>query len=111
KESSPVAYAVSRRSGDAARARVEALLVARDAGPGVTAAWFASVSRHAEDASRSYASAFRATDATSAEKVAVVLEAAEGALALARRLDALGLDAMPAAWRADPTLAVTFEDV
>lgn len=76
----------------------------RDAG-------FADVNRRAQDMSSWYAHAFRAPNATSEQKIAVVLTAAESALRLARRLDDAGLTSMPKSWRTDATLAVTFEDV
>jgi hypothetical protein len=77
----------------------------------VTPAWFSDVNRRAEDMSRWYAHAFRASNATPEEKISVVLAAAESALRLAKRLDAVGLGSMPKTWRTDPSLAITFEDV
>lgn len=110
-ETSVHAYAVSLSNGDSARSKLEGLLASSDAGLGVTPAWFADVNRRAQDMSSWYAHAFRAPNATAEQKVAVVLLAAESALRLAKRLDDAGLGAMPATWRTDPSLAVTFEDV
>lgn len=110
-ETSVHAYSVALSNGDWARSKVDALLGSSDAGLGVTPAWFADVSRRAQDMSGWYAHAFRAPNATPEQKVAVVLLAAESTLALAKRLDAAGLGAMPKTWRTDPSLAVTFEDV
>lgn len=110
-EVSAHAYSVSLSNGDHARSKVEGLLGASDAGLGVTPTWFADVNRRASDMSAWYAHAFRAPNATPEQKIAVVLLAAESALSLARRLDEVGLGAMPKAWRTDPKLAVTFEDV
>jgi hypothetical protein len=110
-ETSVHAYSVSISNGDWARSKVDALLSSSDAGLGITPAWFADVNRRAEDMSSWYAHAFRAPNATPEEKVAVVLTAAESALRLAKRLDDAGLGSMPKTWRADPSLAVTFEDV
>jgi hypothetical protein len=110
-EPSTVPYSVSLSNGDWARSKVNALLDTSDAGLGVTPRWFGQLNTKAEDASRWYALAFHAENATPPEKVAVALLAAEGALSLAHRLDEVGLTAMPRAWRADPTLAVSFEDV
>lgn len=110
-ETSVHAYSVSVGNGDLHRSKVDALLGSSDAGLGVTPAWFADVNRRAQDMSSWYAHAFRAPNATSEQKIAVVLVAAESALRLAKRLDEAGLGAMPKTWRTDPTLAVTFEDV
>jgi hypothetical protein len=110
-EASAHAYSVSLGNGDWNRAKVDALLSASDAGLGVTPAWFSDVNRRAEDMSRWYAHAFRASNATPEEKISVVLAAAESALRLAKRLDAVGLGSMPKTWRTDPSLAITFEDV
>jgi hypothetical protein len=110
-ETSVHAYSVSLSNGDFNRSKVDALLSSSDAGLGVTPAWFADVNRRAQEMSGWYAHAFRAPNATSEQKVAVVLLAAESALRLAKRLDDAGLGSMPKTWRADPSLAVTFEDV
>jgi hypothetical protein len=110
-ETSVHAYSVSVGNGDSARAKVDALLASSDAGLGITPAWFSDVNRRAQDMSGWYAHAFRAPNATAEQKVAVALLAAESALRIGKRLDDVGLGAMPKTWRTDPSLAVTFEDV
>lgn len=95
-----------RSSGDAER-----WLDGADAGAGITPEWFAGVERSAESASRFFANAYHARDASEAEKIAAVLAGAESALRIARRLDDLGLAVLPARWRTHAGLALTFEDV
>lgn len=72
-------------------------------------AWFVQVATIADEASRYYASAFHAGDAK--QQVDTIAEAAELDASIARRLDELGLNKMPVAWRSEPTIRATFEDV
>ena len=72
--------------------------------------WFGEANVLADRASRHYAAAFHAVDAKPEQRVSVALAAAEMALAWYARLDELGYTKTPAAWRADPSLALTFEE-
>ncbi|MBS2016492.1 MAG: hypothetical protein JST00_26645 [Deltaproteobacteria bacterium] len=74
-------------------------------------AWFAKAYPAVDRASRMYAAAFHAGDAAREGRIDAIAEAAELVLTLSQRLDELGLAAMPVAWRTDPALASTFEDV
>jgi hypothetical protein len=58
-----------------------------------------------------YAAAFRAPDAPREGRIEAIAEAAELDMAMARGLDDAGLGAIPQAWRTDPAIASTFEDV
>lgn len=110
-KTSAVPYAKAMADARAARVRTIDALRTADAGLGMTAAWFERVHLGAEATSRAFAAAFHASDATPAEKIAAALAGAESALDLAKRLEGAGLVEMPRAWRADPSLALTFEDV
>lgn len=85
-------------------------LAGPDAGP-TAAAVFAGAHARMGEASRAYAAAFHAEDATDADRIEAIVEAAEAALAWARRLDEAGLSRLPSSWRSDPAVALTFEDV
>jgi hypothetical protein len=73
--------------------------------------WFARSSPLVDQASRMYAAAFRASDANAVGRVDAIAEAAELDVAFVRKLDELGLIAMPREWRSDPGVHMTFEDV
>lgn len=89
----------------------------RLAAPGTTAkepavkAWFAQAQAQVDQASRMYAAAFHAADAPREGRIDAIAEAAELDMSMARSLDDAGLGAMPVAWRADPAVASTFEDI
>lgn len=61
--------------------------------------------------SRRYAAAYYAADATSAERVTVLEEAARTLLEYSKKLDDVGLTVVPAAFKTDHRLALTFEEV
>ncbi len=73
--------------------------------------WFARAEPLVDQASRMYAAAFHASDATAVSRVDAIAEAAELDVAFTGKLDELGIIAMPREWRADPTVHATFEDV
>lgn len=73
--------------------------------------WFIQAQSAADQASRMYAAAFHAPDATREGRVDAIAEAAELDMAMARSLDEAGLGLLPATWRSDPAVASTFEDV
>lgn len=77
----------------------------------IVKAWYAQAQALVDQASRMYAAAFHASDAPRESRIDAIAEAAELAMAMARSLDEAGLGAMPAAWRADPAVASTFEDI
>ncbi len=58
-----------------------------------------------------YAAASHAPDAPREGRIDAIAEAAELDMTMARSLDDAGLGAMPVAWRADPAVASTFEDI
>jgi hypothetical protein len=74
-------------------------------------AWFTQANGLVDAASRMYAAAFHATDAPREGRIDAIAEAAELDMTMARSLDDAGLGAMPATWRSDPAVAITFEDV
>jgi hypothetical protein len=74
-------------------------------------AWFTQGQAFADQASRMYAAAFHAPDAPREGRIEAIAEAAELDMRMARSLDEAGLGVMPQAWRADPTIASSFEDV
>jgi hypothetical protein len=74
-------------------------------------AWFAQAQVQVDQASRLYAAAFHAPDAPREGRIDAIAEAAELDLSLARTLDDAGLGALPVAWRSDPAVASTFEDI
>lgn len=74
-------------------------------------AWFGAAVTLVDQSSRYYAAAFHASDASREDRVEVLADAADLDAAFVRRLDDLGLVTMPAAWRSDPSVRVTFEDV
>ena len=74
-------------------------------------AWYAQAQVQVDQASRMYAAAFHASDAPREGRVDAIAEAAELDMTMARNLDDAGLGSMPAAWRADPAVASTFEDI
>lgn len=110
-EASNTPYATSMKNGQRTNALANRWLDGADAGAGVTPQWFAGVEHSGEAASRQYANAYRARDASNAEKIAAVLAGAENALGIAKRLDEVGLVHLPPDWRTHAGLALTFEDV
>jgi hypothetical protein len=74
-------------------------------------AWFAQAQTQVDQASRMYAAAFHAPDAPREGRIDAIAEAAELDMTMARSLDDAGLGAMPVAWRSDPAVASTFEDI
>lgn len=73
--------------------------------------WFAYAVPLVDLASRSYAAAFHAADAPPEGRIDAIAEAADLELAFAMRLDELGIVELPDAWRSDPGLRVTFEEI
>ena len=73
--------------------------------------WFGQAQMLVDQASRMYAGAFNAKDATREGRIDAIAEAAELDMTMARTLDEQNLGSMPAAWRSDPAVAGTFEDV
>jgi hypothetical protein len=74
-------------------------------------AWFGQAQTLVDQASRMYAGAFNAKDAPRDGRVDAIAEAAELDMTMARTLDDQNLGSMPAAWRSDPAVMGTFEDV
>jgi hypothetical protein len=74
-------------------------------------AWFAQAQTFVDQASRMYAASFHAPDAPRDGRIDAIAEAAELDMTMARSLDDAGLGAMPVAWRADPAVMSTFEDI
>jgi hypothetical protein len=74
-------------------------------------AWFGQAQMLVDQASRMYAGAFHAKDATREGRIEAISEAAELDMTMARTLDEQNLGSMPPAWRSDPAVAGTFEDV
>ena len=77
----------------------------------VVKAWFAQAQLQIDQASRMYAAAFHAPDAPREGRIDAIAEAAELDMTMARSLDDAGLGSMPVAWRSDPAVASTFEDI
>lgn len=73
--------------------------------------WFAQAQGFVDQASRMYAASFHANDATREGRIDAIAEAAELDMTMARSLDDAGLASLPVAWRADPAVASTFEDI
>lgn len=73
--------------------------------------WFGQAQVLVDQASRMYAAAFHAPDAAREGRIDAISEAADLDMSMARRLDELGLAALPPAWRSDPAVASTFEDI
>jgi hypothetical protein len=74
-------------------------------------AWFGAAQSFVDQASRMYAASFHAADAPREGRIDAIAEAAELDMTMARSLDEAGLGAMPVAWRADPAVMSTFEDI
>ena len=77
----------------------------------VLKAWFGQAQGLVDVASRMYAAAFHAPDATREGRIDAIAEAAELDMTMARNLDEAGLGSLPQAWRSDPAVAITFEDI
>ena len=73
--------------------------------------WFGQAQSLVDQASRMYAAAFHAPDGVREGRIDAIAEAAELDMTMARNLDDAGLGALPAAWRSDPAVATTFEDI
>ena len=73
--------------------------------------WFGAAQSFVDQASRMYAASFHAPDAPREGRIDAIAEAAELDMSMARSLEEAGLGAMPAAWRADPAVMSTFEDI
>lgn len=74
-------------------------------------AWFIKAEALVDRASRSYATAFHASDAPREGRIDAMAEAAELDALLARRLDEVGVAILPGPWKSDPQIRATFEDV
>ena len=74
-------------------------------------AWLSRAMELRERADRAYAEAWVAQDATPEGKVEVLAEATTLASDLRGMLSSAGFDEIPAAWKAEPTLHATFEDI
>ncbi len=74
-------------------------------------AWLSKLLELRERADRAYASAWIAQDATPEGKVEVLSEATTLAQELRATLESAGYQEIPAAWKADPMLHATFEDI
>jgi hypothetical protein len=73
--------------------------------------WFMRAESLVDQASRMYAAAFHAADASPDGRIDAIAEAAEIDVAFMMKLDELGLITMPKEWRSDPSVKATFEDV
>lgn len=100
------------RKGRAARDAFERLAPPPpNAKEAIQKTWFGQAQMLVDQASRMYAGAFNAKDATREGRIDAIAEAAELDMTMARTLDEQNLGSMPAAWRSDPAVAGTFEDV
>jgi len=100
------------RKGRAARDAFERLTPPPpNAKEGTLKVWFGQAQLLVDQASRMYAGAFNAKDAPRDGRIDAISEAAELDMTMARTLDEQNLGSMPAAWRSDPAVAGTFEDV
>jgi hypothetical protein len=93
----------------AARAARDAYAAAPDGGS--TRTWFEESALRVDRATRLYAVAFYADDASPVTQIDSMMETAELQLRFAADLDAAGLAKLPRDWKSDPALGVTFEDV
>ena len=73
--------------------------------------WFGQAQTFVDQASRMYAASFHAPDAPREGRIDAIAEAAELDMTMARSLDEAGLGSLPVAWRANPAVASTFEDI
>lgn len=115
---------VWRTAGDASLRHAEELAAARelrarlargtmraaDAGAAALLS-FTTAQALVERTSATYARAATATDASEAGRVEAMSEAADVMLGWAASLDRAGLATLPASWRTDATVRVSFEDV
>ena len=97
-----------RRARDA---RAELMMLKRGTGEAETKSWYARATALADVASRMYAAAYYAKDASREGRIDAIAEAAETEMALVKRLDEIDLGSLPAAWKSDPAVGGTFEDV
>jgi hypothetical protein len=89
---------------------IAATSVVTDAGT-PTPKQFERASSLLDQGSRQFAAAYHAPDASSANKIDALREAADMILAWSRRIDEAGLARAPATYRSDSAVALTFEDV
>lgn len=108
----------SRRSFDRTASLVFAApsaTSAADAGPPGTTTLAAKDFEHASSlldmTSRLYAAAYHAPNVTMQNRIDTLHDAGEMILSWSRKLDEVGLARAPATYRADPSIALTFEDV
>ncbi len=108
----------SRRSFDRTASLVfaaPAATSAADAGPPGTTTLAAKDFEHASSlldmTSRLYAAAYHAPNVTMQNRIDTLHDAGEMILSWSRKLDEVGLARAPATYRADPSIALTFEDV
>ena len=107
-------FAEAIRAARAARSSFEAAAAASLSpvdGGAPPARRFAEANALLDLASRRFAAAYHAPDATEGNQIATLREGAEVLLSWSRRLDELGLARAPASYRTDPSIALTFEDV
>jgi hypothetical protein len=109
-----LSFAEALRKARAARDAQGRLVAPAAKGTAAEAArklWFTTGQGLVDQASRMYAAAFHATDATREGRIDAIAEAAELDMTMARSLDDAGLATLPPAWRSDPAVASTFEDI
>ncbi len=110
----PVPFAGAMKNATLSQKNFEAVLASlRERGDGglPSPSAFGRGASYVDYTSRLFATAYYAIDATPAGKVDALRAAAEMELQWSRRLDELGLEKMPDAWRTDPSIALTFEDM
>jgi hypothetical protein len=100
-----------KKARDAREAHGRLVVPGANDKPDVVKAWFARAQALVDQASRMYAAAFHAPDAPREGRIDAIAEAAELDMMMMRSLDDAGLGSLPIAWRADPALASTFEDI
>ena len=110
----PVPFGPAMNTATVSRKNFDAVLASlrerTDAGLPQASA-FGRAASYVDYTSRLYATAYYASDATPTGKVDALRAAAEMELQWSRKLDELGLQKMPDAWRTDPSIALTFEDM
>ena len=104
------AIRLARQSRASCEASADALGRALDAGP-PTAKRFEDVRALFDKCNRAFAAAYHAPDSTDADRLIALAEAAAMLLLFSQRLETAGLRHAPPTLRADPTVALTYEDV
>jgi len=104
-------FADALKKGRVARAAYEHLGAPKGTTDAERKAWFSNAGALVDLASRMYAAAFYASDASRDGRIDAIAEAAQLELALAMRLDEAGIIAMPVSWRTDPSVRATFEEI